>query len=152
IFFTGVSPMSWLLRGIGLTVMFALLFPLDASGDGSSAAGSSFLSGGKSSPKPPVPKPAPVPHHVIHGQPAVHAQVRNQNVEFVLNDDTKVRTSSPPVEYDDNGKPKKYTPEELKKLKGPDSKLPGYTGDINNLAKDQIVTLYLAKVKDDTKS
>lgn len=44
-----------------------------------------------------------------------------------------VRFLNPPMDYDDKGYPKKYTPEELRKLKGKDANLPGYEADFEKL-------------------
>jgi hypothetical protein len=68
-----------------------------------------------------------------------------QNVEMPLVDDVKVRLRNPPANFDDKGKPKKYTQKELAELKGPDKKLPGYTGALEDLKSGQIVTVYLVK-------
>jgi hypothetical protein len=47
------------------------------------------------------------------------------------------------------GFPKKYTAEEQKALKGPDSKLPGYASDFDKLKTGQTVQLTLVKPKVD---
>jgi hypothetical protein len=69
------------------------------------------------------------------------------NVEMEADDNTKVRTMLLPVEYDDKGKLKKFTPKELRELKGPNKKLPGYTADWENLAVGQTVEVFLPKQK-----
>jgi hypothetical protein len=56
-----------------------------------------------------------------------------------------IRTLAKPV--GDDGKPKKLTAAEDKKLKGDDPKLPGYTVDIKNLDNDIIVRVYIDKAK-----
>jgi hypothetical protein len=56
----------------------------------------------------------------------------------------KVRTMFLPLEYDDTGKIKKRTRQELAELKGK-SKLPGYPADFDLLKIGQYVELYLAK-------
>jgi hypothetical protein len=58
----------------------------------------------------------------------------------------KVRTLSPPVDYDDKGNVKKYTAKELKKLRGKGN-LPGYPADFDSLREGQAVKVYLAKPK-----
>jgi hypothetical protein len=73
-------------------------------------------------------------------------EVKLQGVEEV-----KVRTKVLPVNYDEKGKPKKYTKKELAELKGPNKKLPGYTAEWSNLNKGQVVQVYLAKKKTKTK-
>jgi len=64
------------------------------------------------------------------------------------NKDTKIRQLKlPPKEPGDDGKPGKYTPEELKTLKGDDPKLPGYTADAKDLGPDTVIRVYLDKSK-----
>ena len=63
--------------------------------------------------------------------------------------DAKVRRQNPPVQYDEKGNVKKYTAEELKELKGPDTKLPGYTADWTDLKDGQIVKITLSLPKKD---
>jgi len=74
-----------------------------------------------------------------------------KTVDLQVGPDMKVRMAEPPVGFDEKGTVKKYTAKELKELKGPDPKLPGYTATAVNLAQDQIVTVYLAKKKDTAK-
>ena len=61
---------------------------------------------------------------------------KHQNVELLVSDDVKVRTMSLP--------PRKYTPKELKDLKGNDPRLPGYTSDFSFLKPPQVMDLYMA--------
>lgn len=56
----------------------------------------------------------------------------------------KVRTQSPPIEYDDKGNLKRWTAKQLTALKG-NSKLPGYPADFDALKAGQVVTVYFAK-------
>lgn len=65
--------------------------------------------------------------------------------EFMLNltDGAVVRWNTPPTEYDEKGFLKKYTPEDLRKMKGSDSRLPGYEAEIEDLQPGQLVRLYL---------
>jgi hypothetical protein len=72
-------------------------------------------------------------------------------VDIETADDLKVRMANPPIAFDEKGKPKKYTPAELKELKG-DPKLPGYAGDFDSLRPGQIVTIKLMKMKDTPKA
>jgi hypothetical protein len=72
---------------------------------------------------------------------------KTQEVEVPTLDDVKVRIPQPPVAFDDDGKIKKPTAEELKKLKG-DSSLPGYQGDFSSLRSGQMVTITLMRKKD----
>jgi hypothetical protein len=72
------------------------------------------------------------------------------NVDVEATDEVKVRLKDPPVTFDDKGNPKKYSPKELKELKG-DTKLPGYAGDFDSLHQDQIVQVQLSKTKETPK-
>jgi hypothetical protein len=67
------------------------------------------------------------------------------NMETV--DDPVVRRLNPPFEYDDKGNVKKYTKEELDKLKGKDKNLVGYEAKVEDLQAGQIVRVYFAKPK-----
>jgi hypothetical protein len=69
-----------------------------------------------------------------------------KEVEVVHADDVQVRSLRPPLAYDEKGYPKKYTPQELKEMRG-DGKLPGYTSDLGSLQPGQVVTAYLARKK-----
>jgi hypothetical protein len=82
---------------------------------------------------------------------AVTYQEKTYDIELQAAEDMKVRLLQPPVAFDDNGKPKKYTKKELDELKGPDKKLPGYTAAFENLRPGQVVEVYLAKKKDSSK-
>jgi hypothetical protein len=72
---------------------------------------------------------------------------KTKDVDLEANDKTKVRIQNPPAEFDDKGKAKKLSKAELKKLKGPDSTLPGYTAEFEQLRVGQLVTIYLPKQK-----
>jgi hypothetical protein len=67
--------------------------------------------------------------------------------EWAMLDDAKVRTQNPPVVFDDDGKIKKPSADELKKMKG-DPNLPGYPGEMSNLHNGQTVTVTLMRKKD----
>jgi hypothetical protein len=58
-------------------------------------------------------------------------------VEFQGSETVKVRTMVLPEEFDDKGKPKKYTKEELATLKGKDTNLPGYESSLEKLETGQ---------------
>jgi hypothetical protein len=75
-----------------------------------------------------------------------HVKEVKKDVEVVPADDVKVRAMQPPVVYDEKGYPKKYTPEELKAMKG-DAKLPGYAADLDSVQPGQVVIAYLARKK-----
>ncbi len=73
-------------------------------------------------------------------------KVVQKDLEFETVDETKVRTAAPPIAFDDKGDPKKYTPAELKELKGTDH-LPGYTSDLSALHKGQQVIVTAGRRK-----
>jgi hypothetical protein len=75
-------------------------------------------------------------------------ETRTKDVELQTADEVKVRQAHPPEAFDDKGKPKKYASKELKELKGPDPKLPGYNAEFSDLREGQIVTVTLVKKKD----
>lgn len=56
----------------------------------------------------------------------------------------RIRTATPPPQFDSKGLPKKMTPAELAKLKDR-SRLPGYPADIGAVRIGQIVELYVPK-------
>jgi len=70
-----------------------------------------------------------------------------KDMELHAVDDLKVRSSNPPLEFDEKGRPRRYTYRELKELKGPDTKLPGYQADFESLKPGQDVRITLAKRK-----
>jgi hypothetical protein len=70
-----------------------------------------------------------------------------QDIEIVPAQDMKVRSLHPPAAFDEKGNPKKYTPQELKELRG-DGRLPGYAADLSGLQDGQVVTVRLARRKD----
>ena len=73
----------------------------------------------------------------------------HKDFELESTTDAKVRRQDPPVQYDDKGKVKKYTPEELKELKGPDPKQPGYAADWSDLKEGQMIKVTLVLPKKD---
>src|SRR5215470_4755 len=60
-----------------------------------------------------------------------------QDVELQAIDDVVVRTARPREQVDDKGKVKRLTRAELKELKGPDPKLPGYKAEFGDLQTEQ---------------
>ena len=75
-------------------------------------------------------------------------QTTTKDVELQTTEEVKVRQANPPEAFDDKGKPKRYTPKELKELKGPDPKVPGYNAEFSDLHEGQYVTISLVKKKD----
>jgi hypothetical protein len=72
---------------------------------------------------------------------------KSQTVDFMADDNMKVRIKDAPTEYDDKGNPKKHTKAELKELKGPDPSLPGYTAEFEQVKVGQLIQVYLPKPK-----
>lgn len=68
-----------------------------------------------------------------------------EDVELQALDDVVVRTLRPREEFDEKGKIKKLTKAELKELKGPDPKMPGYKAEFGDVSTDQVVQVTLVK-------
>jgi hypothetical protein len=75
------------------------------------------------------------------GQPRPRLVTTRQNFDLPVADEVVVRTLKAPLQFDDKGKPKKLTPEELDELRGPDRTLPGYTSSFDDLKPGHIVKL-----------
>lgn len=69
----------------------------------------------------------------------------NQEIVLQPAEDVKVRVQKLPLQFDDKGKPKPYTAEELKTLKGPEPSAPGYTAEYSDLKQGQTVRAYLGR-------
>jgi hypothetical protein len=67
-------------------------------------------------------------------------------IKFVLRVDAETNLRTLVVPLDDNGKPKKFTAEEQKKLKG-DPRLPGLTATVEDLGEGQVVRFTVDKIK-----
>ena len=75
-------------------------------------------------------------------------------VEIPIKETTKIRTKTPLQVYDDKGYIKKYSPEELKTLKGSNPALPGYEVKLDELTPGAVVEVTLNRSpgnKDDKK-
>jgi hypothetical protein len=72
-----------------------------------------------------------------------------KDVEVQAIDDVVVRLATPKLEYDDKGRPKKLTKEELKEAKGEGelAKLPGYKAEFSDIQTDQIVQITVVRKK-----
>ncbi len=70
----------------------------------------------------------------------------HKDVVLTLGEDPHVRLKTPPVEYDENGKRKKYSSEELKEMKSPKNEW-GYTGEMDQLKAGQSIKAYVGKKK-----
>src|SRR5713226_9614989 len=81
------------------------------------------------------------------------AKLTTAHVDFELetDGDTIIRTEVLAEQYDDKGKPKKFTKEELKELKG-DPKLPGYKAEFSDLKQGEMVKVVFAKPKEADKN
>src|SRR5262245_30982579 len=64
----------------------------------------------------------------LRAAPTRPAGTRKQYILDVA-DDVQVRVMQLPMQFDDKGKPRKYTSDEIKELRGANSKLPGYKSD-----------------------
>jgi hypothetical protein len=73
----------------------------------------------------------------------------HKDYEFKSTDKVIIRLQDLPMEFDEKGFPKKYNADELKQLKGPDPKQPGYAADFDKLKAGQTVRLSLVKPKVD---
>lgn len=73
-----------------------------------------------------------------------------QKTEIQATDDAKIRLAQPPAEYDQKGNPKRYTPTELRALKGAGN-LWGYAGDFDSLKVGQHVVVEVLKSRDSGK-
>lgn len=76
----------------------------------------------------------------------------DKEIPYEIGEDMAVRIESPPMAFDDKGRVKKYTPEELAELKGPDKKAWGYTADADALKPQMVLKLFLGKRKSTPKS
>ncbi|NBR04577.1 MAG: hypothetical protein EBT92_02290 [Planctomycetes bacterium] len=75
-------------------------------------------------------------------------------VEIPIKETTKIRTKTPLEAFDEKGGIKKYSPEELKTLKGSNPSLPGYEVKIDELTPGAVVEVTLNRSpgnKDDKK-
>jgi hypothetical protein len=66
-------------------------------------------------------------------------------VDFLVHDDVKVRLAQLPAQFDDKGRPKRYSTKELNELRGPDKKLPGFTASLEDLRVGQTVEIALVR-------
>jgi hypothetical protein len=71
-----------------------------------------------------------------------------KNYKIVVHEDLVVRRLRPPAVYDEKGKPRKPTEQELKEMKG-DPKQKGYAADAKDLKAGQIVVVTLARGKEE---
>ncbi len=100
-----------------------------------------------------IPNPSARARRVSDLQSQINSQAsrvkqEHKDVTLTLGEDLNVRLKSPPVEYDENNKRKKHTPEELKELKGPGNEW-GYSGDLSQLQSGQSIKVYVGRKKVD---
>jgi hypothetical protein len=65
-------------------------------------------------------------------------------IDLRVGDHMLVRVQQPPPAFDEKGNFKTYTQKELDELRGPDKRLPGFTGQLGALRQGQMVKVYLA--------
>ncbi|HVS38073.1 MAG TPA: hypothetical protein VMS17_21120 [Gemmataceae bacterium] len=70
-----------------------------------------------------------------------------KDIDFHTSDDVKVRILNPPVQFDDKGNAKQYTPDELKAMKGKDADLPGYESTLDHLKVGDAIKVTLSTPK-----
>lgn len=71
----------------------------------------------------------------------------SRNFDFQAAESVKVRLKDPPERFDDKGKAKKYSRQELSDLKGKDKNLPGYESTVDSLKPGQTVLVVLRAYK-----
>jgi hypothetical protein len=67
---------------------------------------------------------------------------KQKDIDVSLAQEVVVRVKDPPAEFDDKGEVKKYTAEELKKLKGPGNYW-GYPADLDAVGMGQMVRVFV---------
>jgi hypothetical protein len=70
-----------------------------------------------------------------------------KNYTIALEDEFVVRRLHPPLLFDDKGKPRKPTAEDLRQMKGIDPKLKGYKAELSDLKPGHGVVVTLARAK-----
>lgn len=69
---------------------------------------------------------------------------KKKDVDLVMSNEVQVRVANPPQEFDEKGQQKKYTAEDLKKLKGPGNQW-GYPGEIDKLKPGAVLQVFIYK-------
>ncbi|MHB1426011.1 MAG: hypothetical protein ACYC3I_22840 [Gemmataceae bacterium] len=69
-----------------------------------------------------------------------------KEVEWTAADEIKVRAANPPPQFDDKGRPKRYTSKELRELRGTD-KLPGFPAEFSDIKSGQTLVVTLLQKK-----
>jgi hypothetical protein len=87
------------------------------------------------------------PQQVLQAQAQLYEMATTQKeVELSAADEYKVRMRNPPPQFDDKGRPKRYTKKELQELKGND-KLPFFPAEFSDIKSGQIVEVTLLQNK-----
>jgi hypothetical protein len=79
-----------------------------------------------------------------------NARTSEKTDELIVADDCRFRSLQLPETVDENGKIKKPSPDEIRKLKGSDPKLPGYTVDFDALSAGQQIEVTVSKLKENS--
>jgi hypothetical protein len=79
-----------------------------------------------------------------------HIREAHKDIGLEAAHDMKVRTMFLPVVNDDKGYRKKYTAQEIRELRGKGN-LPGYSAELDALAANQVVTVYIVMKKPSAK-
>lgn len=93
--------------------------------------------------------------NMIQGKGGAAAAAANVDYELTTAEGVKVRIKELQMEFDEKGRVKKYTPEELKKRKGDtpeEQKLSGYKIDYNVLKPGDVIQVSLSRVNKDKES
>jgi hypothetical protein len=99
-------------------------------------------------PKNRLKRTAEAENWIVYHQARLYRRLdQHQNLDLQAVDDVQVRVLQLPPVHDEKGKPKKPTADELKELKGPDPKAPGYIANFGNLKPGQIVEITIGKGK-----
>jgi hypothetical protein len=70
-----------------------------------------------------------------------------KEVEVQALDEVVVRTARPREQFDEKGRVKKFTKAEMKELKGPDPKVPGYKAEFGDVTADQVLQCTIVRKK-----
>ncbi len=81
-----------------------------------------------------------------HQERLFHRHDSHQDIPVQAAANVKVRTLQAPKLFDEKGNIRKPTQKDLDELKGPDKKLPGYTGEFVSLKYGDVVDVYLARI------
>jgi len=74
-------------------------------------------------------------------------ETKTKDLEIQAADDVVVRMARPKEDFDEKGKPKRYTKKELAELRGTDKKLPGYKAEFGDITTEQIIKIDLVRKK-----